>query len=366
MLKQFGALYLILGTCIAAGLLSLPIVTAENHYLVSVGYVLSAWALMTIGAWCLLQVNLWLPAGTNLISMSEATLGKTTKAITWFVYLLLLYSLICAYLAASGDVVQSLLADVSIHVPRATATILATLVLGSIVYRGIKSVDMVNRVLMTAKIIICALLIAMVAPHMRWVALQAGSHTWHGATWLVVICAFGYAIILPSIREYLNSNKKQLTRVVLIGSLIPMILYLIWIAIIQGSLARTGAHGLNMMNHSDNTNSMLMHALIQLTHYPLLKSISVVFISICSITGLLGVSLCLVDFLADGLKKQKSGWHHLLLICLCFLPPMLIVILRPSIFTHALAYAGLCCLYILIALPIAMYVIGKKRIGSKS
>jgi len=361
MLKQLGALYLILGTCIAAGLLGLPVVTASNHYVLSIAYVMSAWLLMSTGAWCLLQVNLWLPPGTNLISMSEATLGKTVKLITWAVYLLLLYSLICAYLAASGDILQSLLRDVHIIIPRTLASLLAAIGLGSIVYFGIRSVDMVNRLLMSVKIIICLLLILLVVPHDSLAYLQLGNLHWHNSVWLVVICSFGYAIILPSIREYLDSNKKQLNRVVLIGSLVPMVLYLIWIAVIQGALLRSGPHGLMAMNNAANTNSMLMNALAGLTHHNSLKSISIVFVSICSVTGLLGVSICLVDFLADGLKKPREGLNKLFLVGLTFTPPTLIVILKPAIFAHALAYAGLCCLYVLVGLPIAMYVVGRAK-----
>jgi amino acid permease len=56
-MKQLGALYLILGTCIAAGLLGLPVATASGHYGLTVIYLLLAWVIMTAGAWCILQVN---------------------------------------------------------------------------------------------------------------------------------------------------------------------------------------------------------------------------------------------------------------------------------------------------------------------
>ena len=359
MLKQMGAMYLILGTCVAAGMLGLPIATAQNSYGLTVMMVLSAWSLMTLGAWCLLQVNLWLEPGTNLISMSSQTLGPVIKSITWVVYLMLLYSLICAYLAASGDVFQTLLSQIHIHIPRWLATVSATVILGGIVYRGIRSVDLVNRFLMTVKLLVCLLLILAVIPHAHTSMLKIGGSQWHGASWLVIVCSFGYAIILPSIREYLQSNKKQLTIVLLIGSILPVILYLVWIAVIQGALTRSGVHGLLAMNGSDNTNSMLMLEIVRLTHYGFIQSIGVMFISICSVTGLLGVSLCLMDFLADGLHKEKQGHHKIILAAITFTPPMLIVLLRPSIFIHALAYAGMCCLYILVALPIAMYIVGK-------
>ena len=177
----------------------------------------------------------------------------------------------------------------------------------------------------------------------------------------MIICAFGYATIIPSIRDYLGGNEKQLKRIVMVGSIIPLVLYLIWIAVIQGAISRYGDHGLIAMSSSDNTNSLLMQQLTAIAHQPLLASISVTFISICSITGLLGVSLCMTDFLADGLKQKKEGIRKLGVVCLTLLPSTVITIIKPSIFIQALAYAGICCIYILIFLPVAMYIRGKAR-----
>ena len=52
-LRQIGSIYLILGTCIAAGLLAAPIATAGNTYMFTLIMLFSAWLLMSIGAWLL-------------------------------------------------------------------------------------------------------------------------------------------------------------------------------------------------------------------------------------------------------------------------------------------------------------------------
>ncbi len=354
--KQFGSVYLILGTCIAAGMLGLPIVTAEFHFALTAIMLISSWLLMSVGAWCLLQVNMTMPRGANFISMSQATLGHIAKVITWFAYLMLLYGLICAYLAASGDLLQTLLHNMHLLVPRWFATLLATLILGSVVYLGIRSVDITNRFLMSAKFIICFLLIGSVIPFVHLHQLVPGNWHLNGAAWLVVITSFGYGNILPSIRDYLDNDKKKIMRVFFISSCIPIILYFVWITVIQGALPRFGVHGLSAMNNAPNTNSLLMSDIAGLTHYVMIKTISVAFISICSITGFLSVSTSLLDALTDGLKRKNKGGERMAVAALTFLPPMLIVIFDPAIFIHALAYAGVCCLYILVVLPVAMYM----------
>lgn len=356
MFKQFGSIYLILGTCIAAGMLGLPIVTAEFHFTLTAMMLASSWIIMTIGAWCLLQVNMQMPRHANFISMSQATLGSVFKIITWIVYLLQLYALICAYLAGSGDLLHTLLHDVHMIIPRWLATGLATILLGSIVYSGIQAVDITNRFLMSAKFVVCFILIGSVIPFSHVSNLAQGD--WHvsPSAWLVIITSFGYASILPSIRDYLDNDRKKIMRVFFISSVIPIVLYFIWIAAIQGALPRFGAYGLSAMNNSPNTNSMLMHAITSLTHHDIIKSIGIFFISICAITGFLSVSTSLMDVLTDGLKRKKHGKDRALIAILSFLPPMLIVIFDPAIFIRALAAAGVCCLYILVILPILMLI----------
>ena len=355
MFKPFGALYLILGTCIAAGMLGLPIVTATYHFSLTIMMLLLAWGVMTTGAWCLLQVNMQMPRGANFVSMSENTFGNIGKIITWCVYLMLLVSLVCAYLGASTDLLNALLHRLHIDVPRFVATLLASIILGGIVYQGIQAVDYTNRILMSIKFIICFMLIGSVMPFSHMSALSLGNSNWNGATWLVMITAFGYGNILPSIRDYLGNNKKQLTCIFWIGSFIPIILYLVWIAVIQGALPR---EVLAAMNNSADTNSLLMRALVNLTHKTVLQSISVVFISICSVTGFLSVATSLFDTLTDGFKNKVS---RLWIAIIALLPPLFIVIFDPSIFIRALAYAGVCCLYMLVILPIGMYFLLRKR-----
>ncbi|OGT53778.1 MAG: hypothetical protein A3E84_02105 [Gammaproteobacteria bacterium RIFCSPHIGHO2_12_FULL_42_13] len=348
--KTFGALYLILGTCIAAGMLGLPIVSAEAHFLATFIMLLCAWALMTGGAWCLLQVNLRMPLGVNFITMSEKTLGRLGKTVTWVIYLLFMLSLLCAYLSASSDLLHVFFESLRIPVPRSLCTVIAVIILGGVVYRGISTVDMINRFLMSAKLFICFIVMIAVFPHSHLSNLPATHWRFNGDTLLVMITAFGYATILPSIRDYLGDDRKKLLRIFLGGSLIPITLYLIWILLIQGALPSTE---LVAMNHSANTNSLLMHALASLTHHPIIESISIMFVSICSITGFLGTSLAFVDALRDGMHDAFS---RLSLLLIALFPPMLVVIFYPAIFIQALAYAGMCCLYLLVLLPVMMYV----------
>src|SRR3989338_2511861 len=92
--KLIGGIFLIIGTCIGAGMLALPTATAAGGFFHTLFFMLGAWFLMTVGALYILEVNLRLPEHTNFISMARVTLGRGGAVVTWIFYLLLLYSLL--------------------------------------------------------------------------------------------------------------------------------------------------------------------------------------------------------------------------------------------------------------------------------
>ncbi|MCH8907600.1 MAG: tryptophan/tyrosine permease, partial [Candidatus Heimdallarchaeota archaeon] len=64
------------------------------------------------------------------------------------------------------------------------------------------------------------------------------------------------------------------------------------------------------------------------------------FSSVCILTSFLGVSLCVFDFLADGLKLKKKGRQGVGVLAATFIPPTMVVLFYPGIFISALGYAG--------------------------
>jgi tyrosine-specific transport protein len=361
--KAIGSILMILGTSVGAGMLALPIVTAHLSFSVSLLLLFFAWLLMTVGAFSVLEVNLWLPSTTNMISMADKTIGRWGKAITWVVYLLLLYSLICAYLSGLSDIIQSLLANVKIDIPRWSATIIGLFLFGMIVYRGIGSVDIVNRGLMTIKFIAYFILVTLVAKHIHIDFVFEGNYQWQSSAVMVMLTSFGYAIIVPSLRTYLNSDEKLLKRVIIIGSLIPLVVYSIWIFVIQGLITKTGDNGLIAMLQSSQPNSMLMSHINEVVNATWLSNVAKLFISICAVTSFLGVSICLTDFISDGLSIQKYGKSAFLVYGVTYIPPLVIVLLFPGIFIKALDYAGIFCLVLLIIIPLLMLYSGRYRRG---
>jgi tyrosine-specific transport protein len=358
--KLVGGILLIVGTSIGGGMLALPISTAEIGFTNSLFFLFFCWAVMTAGALLILEVNLRLPAGSNMVSMAKATLGLPGQCVAWCTYLFLLYTLLAGYIAGLSDVLHTLLKNTPLESPLWVTSLLSTLVFSFVVYKGIRSVDYVNRGLMFAKLGTYLLLVLIISPHVSQQGLVGGSPRAFTGTLMILISSFGFASIVPSLRDYFKQDINSLRKVILFGSLIPLACYILWDAVIMGVISRQGEEGLIALRSSDHAISGLTTALTHSVHSPMINGFFSFFTSICMVTAFLGVSLGLFDFLADGLKLEKSGAQGRYTLAFTFIPPLIVVLFNPGIYLYALQYAGICCVILLLLLPALMAWQGRK------
>lgn len=356
--KYIGGVLLIVGTSIGAGMLALPVANAAMGFWPSTLLLIACWFLMTLGALYMTEVSLYVPQGTHLLSMARATLGAPGILFAWLTYVLLLYALLSAYISGGADVLGSFANRAGIPLPAWASITVFTLLFGAVVYQGIRSVDLLNRTLMFGKLLIYILLVLLLVPHVDKMLWQSGHLTYLSSVTMILMTSFGFAIIVPNLRDYFHADAGMLTKVVLIGSLIPLLCYIAWDAVILGVLP---GHDLSNLMSSTHTTSELAQLLNQVIQRPLTHVLFNFFTSICMLTAFLGVSLSLMSFFADGFKlasKGREGWG---LFLLTFSPPWLMVMYFPGAYIHALSYAGLCCVALLLLLPALMVYVGRKK-----
>lgn len=357
--KLIGGILLVVGTSIGAGMLALPVVTAQMGFLPACILLFLAWALMTFCALLMLEVNLWLPRNSNIISMSTATLGPLGGIISWISYLLLLYTILSAYTSGGSDVLHHFLYSLNIDVSQSVTSVIFVCLIGVIVYQGIYLVDYVNRYLMSTKLISYLLLLIFIFPFIEMQKLKHLDLVFPVATMLVMITSFGFATIVPSLRIYYQDDVKKLRTIILVGSLIPLICYISWVWVIHGVLPTQGPNGLLALVGQDQTTTRLVHSLsVQVTN-PWLSALADVFSSLSVVTSFLGTSLGLSDFLSDGLGVEKKGKGKVFVYLLTFLPPLIIILFFPNFFVRGIAYAGTCCAILMMLIPCLMAYSGR-------
>jgi len=362
--RFIGGVLLIVGTSIGGGMLALPVANAATGFWQSSLFLFICWLFMTLGAFFILEANLYLPRGKHMVSMAAATLGNYGLLAAWISYLFLLYTLLSAYISGGADVLNSLLFKINLHLDDWQASSLFTLIFGLIVYGGIHYVDYANRALMFGKLAVYCILIILIVPHIEVQNFYHGNFRYIGGSIMILITSFGFAIIVPNLRDYFDDDIKTLKKVIFIGSLIPLICYLAWDAVIMGSLPAEGSQNLESLMQNPHTTSALASLLSGKVHSLTISALFNFFTSICMLTAFLGVSLCLYSFLADGLKLREYGSHGIGLFLLTFIPPLLIVIYYPGAYIHALSYAGIICIILLLLLPALMCFFGRKHYHS--
>lgn len=358
--KFFGSTLLIAGTSIGAGMLALPVSTATYGFSPSIFLFLLCWLCMMITGLLILEVNLWLKPGANIVSMAKATLGSGGKATAWAVYLLLFYSLLAAYVSGMGDLVHVTVEQVwQRHISTGTGSLLLILLVGTAVYFGTRSVDYLNRTLFFAKFMTYAAVVVVLSPHVQLSHLADINlhHAWLALP--IVITSFGFQNTIPSLRVYLNDDVKKLRLAILIGSTIPLVVYIIWQFAIMGVVPTQGPHGLLEVLATGQPATGLGKSLDAILANGWMSQLFKMFTLFAIITSFTGVSFSLFDFLIDSFNIKRNQPGKLLSLVLTFLPPLIFAYAYPHGFILALGYAGIFVAILLGIMPALMVWSGR-------
>ncbi len=340
--KAIGGSLLVAGTTIGGGMLALPVIVEQYGYLMSVLTLCAIWFMNLLIAFILLEVNLKLPPGASIISMSRKTLGRSAECIAWVCCLLFMYSILVAYVSGLHELwIDRLMTVMQLQLPQGVYFVVLLLVIGILIFIGTRAADYFNRCLMGVLIAVFCGFMLYLLPFSNIQTIQEVPNHLPVLAIPIIFTSFGYLVILPSLRNYLQSNVKQLQFALIVGSLIPLLLYLLWITAVAGVLPLGSAvNQVNLLQQSD-PGTHIIHVLAAVTHNFVLNDLATVFVFLSMATSFIGVSLGLYDFLADGLSITKNMAGKLLLISMTCLPPILFTILFNQLFIMALGYAGL-------------------------
>lgn len=353
-----SAILLITGTCIGAGMLALPFVTAFSGFLPAFLIGLASWLFMMATGLLFLEATLWLPDGANVISIARHFLGKTGQWIGAILFLFLYLCLMVSYIDEGSSLFQSFSNAVFPSIEQPILLGIFSLIFGLLVLIGTQVVSSVNRYLVfglvASYILILILGIKNVkAPHVQ----RADWSLWYIAA-PTLFSAYGYHNILPTISTYLKRDPKKLRQAVIIGTTIPFVVYTLWQLLIIGSVP---------VEHIDTITSMKVRSFELLglaTNSMFLKILGQSFAFFAIVTSLLGVALSMVDFLGDGLQVKRSGLTRVFLTAAVFIPPTLFASTYPGIFVEAIGIAGGIGEAILNgAMPILMVWVGRYKMG---
>ncbi|MEZ8168112.1 aromatic amino acid transport family protein [Vibrio tasmaniensis 1F-187] len=348
--KVFGSTLIIAGTTIGAGMLALPLASAGIGFSTSLFLMLGLWALMAFTALLMVELHQFAESDATLHTLAHTILGTKGKWIASFAVMFLFYALCAAYIAGGGAQFNQRISDIAgIELNGQVTTLLFTLLVAGVVTIGTHSVDKVNRVLFGLKLIAMVLVLSFLAPnissqYLMSMPFQQGLIV---AAIPVVFTSFGFHGSIPSIVRYLDGDVRSLRKVMIIGSALPLVIYVFWQSVTLGVVSQEQLL-------SDTSLGALLVSLSQTVHQSNLSVIVGVFADLALLTSFIGVSLGLFEFMGDSLSKKLGNAKRVKTAAITFLPPLGFALFYPQGFIMALGYAAIALSVLAILLPTVM------------
>ncbi|KAF9599357.1 hypothetical protein IFM89_036814 [Coptis chinensis] len=340
-----SAILLVGGTTVGAGILAIPAVTQEAGFLASAVACIFCWIYMVVTGLLIAEVNVSTmrelgSGGVSLVTMATRTLGKVGAQIVCWSYIFIHYALLVAYVARSSDILTNFLG-----IPLWESATLFSLVLGGVCYYGSQRfIGAINGILVLGIFSSFAALVGLAGGGLHWDSLLKANFEAVPISIPIIALSFVYQNVVPVLCTDLEGNLSKVRTAIILGTAIPLVLFLVWDAVILGTipgLATNIDKIVDPIQQLRSTNGVVG---------PVVEAFS--FFAIA--TSYIGFVLGLADFLSD-LFKLPTDQSKPLPYVLSLLPPLVLSLLDPEIFFKALDFAGTYGVLVLFGiLPAAM------------
>lgn len=359
--KLIGSSLIIAGTAIGGGMLAMPIISSGVGFTGITIVMILIWLTMCYTAILLVETYKDNNPEDGLSTMTYKYLGKAGFIITGISMLTLMYALVSAYIAGGSDILRLNLSnwletDIS---PQVTAFIF-TILFGGIVGLGARIVDIATRWIFIIKLIFLLIVIIVMVGYVRidnLIQLPIESKLFFSSI-PVIFTSFGFHIVVPSMVKYLDGDIKLLKKAFIYGSLLPLIVYIIWQLSILGSIDSNTFF--TIIKETQGLEAVII-AVNGISESKWMNIPLNIFFAAAILTSFLGVALALFDYVKDLSKKKAFGKNKVIIYLITFIPPLLFALYYPKGFVIALSYAAISVVITSLFIPVLMYIKVKKE-----
>ncbi|ACJ31067.1 Aromatic amino acid permease [Shewanella piezotolerans WP3] len=362
--KILGSIAIVAGTAIGGGMLALPLATASLGTIPALLLLVVIWGVSIYTSLLMLEINLRAGVGLNVHAITGKTLGKFGQLIQGGSFLSLLFALTMVYLMGGSSLLESKMELVGMQMDNQIAVLLFTAIFGGFIAVGVRWIDKVSRVLFTSMIALLVIVVAYLLPEVDMKLLMnnstagivAGSDLTN--LWLaaipIVFTSFGFHVCIATIVRYLDGDAISLRKVLIIGSTIPLVCYILWLMVTLGTLGGKTVYGF------EGSLPLLVTALQGVADSAILQQFIDLFANLALVTSFLGVTMSLFDYVAELTRAKDNAFGRAQTWLLTFIPPLLCALYYPDGFFQVLGFAAIPLVVMIIFLPIAM-ALGQRK-----
>lgn len=361
--RLLGSTLIIAGTAVGAGMLAMPLTSAQMGFGLTFLLLCLLWILLTYTALLYAEVHQHSPIDAGLASLTEQYFGKFGRLFVNFILLFFMYAVLTAYITGSGELLFALLPSslsVDPYTTQKVVSLAFALFFATLITLGTGASDITNRVAFILKISAFTLLIYLLLSKISITNLQAPpqDNRLFFSALPVFFMTFGFHICTPTINEYLNGDYKKMCLACICGSTGIFIIYIIWQIATHGVLQQTQL--VQILSQNSGLNG-LIKAFEVTTGSKNLSELVRIFSILALITSYIGVSLGLSNAVKDLLAHFNLKRDNITISLITFLPPIIVGFTYPNLFLSAFAFAGLIFAFIGILLPVSLAYCARKR-----
>ncbi|KAG8079499.1 hypothetical protein GUJ93_ZPchr0007g4202 [Zizania palustris] len=210
---------------VGAGILAIPAVTQEAGFLASAVTCILCWIYMVVTGLLVAEVNV----NTMCELGSGGALGVRTAS---FSYLFIHYALLVAYVARSSEIMTN-----SLGIPLWESATLFSLAFGGLCYFGSQRViGAVNGFLVISILASFTTLVVVACGNLQWSSLLEANYAAAPQSIPIIALSFVYQNVVPVLCTNLEGDLSKVRKAIVVGTAIPLALFLIWDAVILGTI----------------------------------------------------------------------------------------------------------------------------------
>lgn len=358
-----GGAMIIAGTAVGAGMFSIPIVTSGVWFSGSVALLIYTWACMLISGLMILEATLNYPAGASFHTVVKDLLGKGWNTLNGLSITFVLYILTYAYISAGGSIIAHTL-DGIVDASQTVSGLVFALVVAFIVWLSTRAVDRLSTILMGGMVIAFFLSVGDMFTHVQPTILfnldasDASYLPYALAALPYLLTSFGYHGNVPGLVKYYHKDSRAVARSLLYGTLLSLAIYILWQYVIHGNITRDAFK--QVIAEGGNIGSLLKQ-MGSVASSQAVNQLLNAFSYMALAGSFLGVSLGLLDYLADFFKFSDNTAGRTKSALMTFVPPTLAALLFPNGFLYAIGFAGLAATVWAVIVPAMLARASRRR-----
>lgn len=316
----FGAVALLVGTAVGAGIFGLPYVFSQAGVAVGITYVLGLGAVLGLVNLAYGEVVVSTAGTHQFTAYVQRYLGERWRILAIASLCIGLYGALSAYTLEVSHLL-SIVVGSALPFSQTQLGLLYLAGVGSALFIGLRAITPVEKILMIVMISLITVLIVTGIPYVQLSNYQVVNPSRIFLPYGVVLFALSAASAVPDMKRVLERNLAGLRPAIVIGSIIPIVIYIAFATVAVGI---TGAA-------TSESAVEGIGAVLGPTAF--------------TIGALFGCVTMTTSFLVSGMVLRETfqfdfKLHPLLSWCLVMLPPLLFLVFRWLSFIEILGISG--------------------------